>query len=106
MSDDFNDNTRDTTKWSVGLFSKDSSQFDPQVQVLEQSGQLQIKPLANTLGNHYNGFVSVRRWDMTGAQASVEVVQTTGGPGMSFVFQSRLTIELMIGAPANTSGAT
>src|SRR2546423_3255431 len=85
FGDDFNDNSRDTTKWNVGVFSKDSSQFDPQVQVLEQNGQLQIKPLANALGNHYNGYVSVRGWDMMGAQASVEVVQTTGGPGMSFV---------------------
>jgi hypothetical protein len=85
FADDFNNNARDATKWSVGVFSKDSSQFDPLVPVLEQNGQLQIKPLANTLGLHYNGYVSARGWDMTGSQASVEVVQTTGGPGMSFV---------------------
>lgn len=83
--DDFDDNARDAAKWSVGLFSKDSSQLDPAVQVLEQNAQLQIKPLPNTTGLHYNGYVSVRGWDMTGAQASVEVVQVTNGPGMSFV---------------------
>ncbi len=75
----------DTTKWNFGLLNKDSSQWDTNVKAAEQNGQLQIAPLANTAGNHYNGYVSVRSWDMMGAQASVEVVQTTNGPGMSFV---------------------
>src|SRR5207248_5815539 len=85
VSDDFNDNTLDGTEWYLGVLNKDQSQWDPTVQVREQNGQLQIYPLANTTGNHYNGYVSLRAWDMTGGQASVEAVQVTNGPGMSFV---------------------
>ena len=50
---------------------------DPQVSVLERNGRLEITPLANVHGLHFNGYVSASLWDMTGAQASVEVVQAT-----------------------------
>jgi hypothetical protein len=72
FSDDFNDNTRDATKWNVGeLYSGYVN--DPQVTVLEQNQQLEITPISGTTGHHHNGYVSVATWNMTGAQARVEV---------------------------------
>ena len=48
--------------------------FDPLVTVLEQNQRLEIQPLTNTSGNHYNGYVSVGTWDLTGGRISIEVV--------------------------------
>jgi hypothetical protein len=72
FSDDFNDNTRDAVKWNVGeLYSGYAN--DPQVTVLEQNQQLEITPISSTTGHHHNGYVSAATWNMTGAQARVEV---------------------------------
>lgn len=72
FSDDFNDNTRDATKWNVSEFYSGYTN-DPQVTVLEQNQQLEIAPLSSTTGHHHNGYVSATTWNMTGAQARVEV---------------------------------
>lgn len=72
FSDDFNDNTRDATKWSIGEFYSGLAN-DPQVTVLEQNQQLEITPISSTAGHHHNGYVSAATWNMTGAQAKVEV---------------------------------
>jgi hypothetical protein len=74
MSDDFNDNVRDTIKWTVGTMHDTS--FNSQVQVAEQGQQLQITTPANILG--YSGYVTANTWDFTNARTSVEVVQTVG----------------------------
>lgn len=72
FSDDFNDNSRDATKWNVSeLYSGYAN--DPQVTVLEQNQQLEITPISSTAGHHHNGYVSATTWNMTGAQARVEV---------------------------------
>ena len=73
FSDDFNDGVQDTTWRQQGVFRGSSTQFESRVTVAEQNGQLIITPLSNALDNHYNGYVSVATWDMTGARASVEV---------------------------------
>lgn len=75
FTDDFNDNTRDTNKWSLGLVSKAASAFDSQVLVAERNQRLEIVPRSNLSGNHFNGYVSAALWDLTGGDASVEVVQ-------------------------------
>ena len=77
LTDDFNDNTRDTVKWNLNALNEGASSWDPNVTALEQSQRLEVKPVANTVGNHYNGYVSVATWDMTSAQAGVTVQQTT-----------------------------
>jgi hypothetical protein len=72
FSDDFNDNTRDAAKWNIGEFYSGYVN-DPQVTVLEQNQQLEITPISGTAGHHHNGYVSATTWNMTGAQARVEV---------------------------------
>lgn len=75
LQDDFNDNSRNTKKWSVGLLGSVVS--DPNVPVSEQNGRLEITPLANTGGSHSNGYSTMTPINMTGKQASVEAVQIT-----------------------------
>jgi hypothetical protein len=77
LSDDFNDNMRDTAKWNLGVVNRPTVAFDPLVQVQETSGQLQITPRALIGGLHFNGYVSVLSWNLTNARAAVEVVQAT-----------------------------
>ncbi len=74
MSDDFNDNARDTLKWGVGTLH--DSRFNASVQVAEQTQQLRITTPTGVLG--YAGYVTASAWNMVNARASVEVVQTVG----------------------------
>jgi hypothetical protein len=85
LTDDFNGNQRDPNKWNLGTVSQPAAAVDPQVSVVQQSGQLTITPLANAQGAHYNGYVSVQAFNFTGAQTSVEVPQVaTGGAETDF----------------------
>jgi hypothetical protein len=45
------------------------------VSVSRRSGRLEITPRSGISGLHYNGYVSSSTFDLTGKQASVEVVQ-------------------------------
>ncbi|MFL6255973.1 MAG: Ig-like domain-containing protein, partial [Pyrinomonadaceae bacterium] len=74
LTDDFNDNLRDASKWN--LVTPGGA-----VPALEQNQRLEIKPLVNGAGSNYNGYTSTVGYDLTGARASVEVVQATGGTG-------------------------
>jgi chitodextrinase len=83
QNDDFDDNTRDTARWTFGTIQgaiySGSYAWDGAIPVLEQSGRLSISPRANVSGDHYNGYVSAFAWDLTNANVSVEVVQVAGG---------------------------
>jgi PKD repeat protein len=83
FSDDFNDNARDTAKWTlgaiIGTITAGPTAWDSTVPVLEQNQRLEITPRANVSGTHYNGYVSAATWDLTNANASEEVVQATTG---------------------------
>ena len=68
---------RDIVKWKLDALNEGAAKWDPNVDVIEQLGALYIRPLANTSGSHYNGYVSVGSWDLTDAQASVKVPQAT-----------------------------
>ncbi|HEX8073006.1 MAG TPA: LamG-like jellyroll fold domain-containing protein [Pyrinomonadaceae bacterium] len=89
LTDDFTGPQRDPAKWNLGTLTQPAAAFDPQVSVTQQGGQLTITPRAGVGGAHYNGYVSVRSYDFTGAQASVEVVQAaTGGAETAFAIGS------------------
>lgn len=75
LSDDFNDNSRDTKKWVVNALG--SAVSDPNVALTEQNQRLEIMPLSNTSGAHSNGYSTANLIDMTNRRASVEVVQAT-----------------------------
>jgi hypothetical protein len=77
LSDNFDDNARDTTKWSIATLNDAPADFDPLVSVVEQNSRLNITPRSGVYGNHYGGYVSVQAWDLSGRQALVEVVQVT-----------------------------
>jgi PKD repeat protein len=82
--DDFNDNTRDASKWSFGVIQgaifSGAAAWDAAIPVLEQNQRLEITPRANQNGDHYNGYVSTSTWNLTNASAGVEVVQIANGP--------------------------
>ncbi len=79
LADDFNDNVRDTAKWNLSALNEGPSTFDSQIAILEQNQRLEITPRANVTGSHYGGYVSAATWNLTGAQATVEVLQTASG---------------------------
>ncbi len=79
LTDDFNDGVIDQNKWMIGLLSRSSSNYDPLVTVGESNGRLEIAPRASTSSNAYNGIVSLNDWDLTGAGASVELVERPDG---------------------------
>jgi hypothetical protein len=85
LADDFNNNSLDTSKWTVNdLFSGFA---DPTLPTVERNQRLEIGPLAqNSDGSHYNGISSAISYDFTGAYSYVQLVQapasSTGGDAM------------------------
>ena len=84
-TDDFNDNSLDTTKWSIGVWS--GSTQDTTIRVAERNTRLEIGPLKEgTTGNHYNALRSAGSHNFSGAYAYVQLVQpaatTTGAFSM------------------------
>lgn len=74
LSDDFNDNSLDTTKWYPdNLFSGFTN---PSVPIMETAQRLEIGPLLqNVSGSSYRGIRSINAYDFAGAYAYVELVQ-------------------------------
>src|SRR5262249_26632402 len=84
-SDNFDSQTRDVTKWTIGTQTQPPNAFDPQVTTAQVKGQLVITPLAQVAGMHYNGYVSANSFDLRNGSASVELVQAaTGGADTIF----------------------
>lgn len=71
--DNFNDNSRDTSKWNLG--STDIGADNASVTALEQNNRLEIQPLDSTAGNNYYGFKSVDLYNLNLSAAFVEVTQ-------------------------------
>jgi hypothetical protein len=73
-TDDFNDNSLDTTKWSIGVWSGTTQ--DTTIPVREVNQRLEIGPLKeNTTGTHYNALRSAGSHNLSGAYAYVQLVQ-------------------------------
>jgi hypothetical protein len=74
LSDDFNDNSINTTKWNPdNLFSGFTN---PSVPISETAQRLEIGPLLqNVNGSSYRGVRSVNSYNFTGAYSYVELVQ-------------------------------
>jgi hypothetical protein len=84
VSDDFNDNSIDTAKWSDNLFSGFTSGSVP---INETNQRFEIGPLLqNTGGSNYRGVRSVNTYNFTNSYAYVDLVQapasTTQGDAM------------------------
>lgn len=78
LVDDFDDGARGA-HWKLGTLNTPASVFDSNVVVKEQGGRLEVAPLANVSGSHFNGYVSVSGWNLTDANVLVEVPQATAG---------------------------
>ncbi|HKG13602.1 MAG TPA: hypothetical protein VKB12_09685 [Pyrinomonadaceae bacterium] len=78
LSDDFADGARGA-QWKLGTLNTPASVFDSNVAVAEQGGRLEITPLADATGSHFNGYVSVSGWNLTDARATVEAAQAAAG---------------------------
>ena len=76
-SDDFDEDARPISKWILGMRSVGSGAVDNEVSVSRRNGRLEISPRSGVSGLRYNGYVSATPYDLTGKQASVEVVQAT-----------------------------
>jgi hypothetical protein len=78
LFDDFDDGARGA-HWRLGTLNTPAGAFDSNVGVAEQGGRLEITPLADAGGSHFNGYVSVSGWNLTDARAEVEVPQAAAG---------------------------
>lgn len=101
VAEDFNDNSRDTAKWSVGaIFAQisNAAAFDPAVGVFERNQRLEIVPRSNVSGDHYAGYVSASTLDFTNATASVRVLQATTGTSDTYlgIVRDGQTFELIV----------
>jgi hypothetical protein len=83
LADDFDDNARGA-HWKLGTLNTPASVFDSNVAVAEQGGRLEVTPLTDAAGAHFNGYVSVSGWNLTDARASVEVAQAASGEAQTF----------------------
>jgi hypothetical protein len=74
LSDDYNDNTIDTVKWTATDLL--SGFTDNSLPINETLQRLEIGPLlSGTSGSHYRGIRSVNTYNFTGGGCSVELVQ-------------------------------
>jgi endonuclease/exonuclease/phosphatase family metal-dependent hydrolase len=84
VSDDFNDNSLDTTKWGTNLFSGFTN---TSLSMSETNNRLEIGPLVQNIdGSSYRGIRTNSTYDFNGAYAYVELVQpassSTAGDSM------------------------
>src|SRR5678815_170021 len=87
VSDDFNDNSLNTTKWGTNLFSGFTN---TSLGLNETSQQLQIGPLLqNTGSSNYRGVRTNSTYNFSGAYAYVELVQA---PNSSTAADAMFTI--------------
>jgi hypothetical protein len=78
LFDDFADDERGA-HWKLATLNTPPSVFDSNVTVAEQGGRLEITPLTDADGSHFNGYVSVSGWNLSDARAMVEVAQACAG---------------------------
>jgi len=82
LADNFNSTVIDTTKWSPTLFTGSQN---TSVAVGDNGTQLQIGPLpTNASSSSYNGITSASRYDFTGADAYVQLVQPAAAGSNAF----------------------
>src|SRR3954469_784911 len=86
FSDNFDDNSRDTTKWNLGILSQPANYFDSGVAVQERNSRLEITPLARTKNQNFNGYVSVSAFNLTNGRASVEAIDVPDGSSTLSIF--------------------
>jgi hypothetical protein len=104
--DDFEDGVLDALKWSIEVGAADggNGSLSRSLPLAERDGQLRIEPHRGRATPAFKGYVSVRRFDLTGAVALVEVpevplngaqtVFALDGPGASYVFRTRWHAQL------------
>ena len=77
--DNFLNTTTDSALWCQCVPDQAPGSQNSQIQVVQGNGQLQIQPLSN--GTGYNGYASLRSFNMTSAALSAQVVEATSGSG-------------------------
>ena len=86
LQDDFGGAQRDPDKWNLGTLTQPAAAFDQGVVVSQQGGQLSITPRDGAPGASFNGYVSIKSFDFTGGQLSVEVPKAAGGGSAETAF--------------------
>lgn len=74
LTDNFNDNSTDGTKWTVGTLTGQSTTG---VTVAEANLHVEVTGAVSSAGAHYSGYVSVPTFDFTGKWAFVQLGHTT-----------------------------
>jgi hypothetical protein len=69
INDDFNDNSMDTTLWTT---------INGSGTVSETSGRLSIAPASSFVGLDYQGYSSIRQYNLTGSQITIQLIQGMG----------------------------
>lgn len=86
LVDNFNDNTTDTTLWSVT-----DTPLPAAGRIREVNGRLEIRPEPDVPGTTHNQYRSIARYDLTNSSIHVEVVQALSAtPGTSVFMSARI----------------
>lgn len=94
LSDAFDDYIQDTEKWFKGTLSMYNGAILTDLSVpvnevnINNNGKLEIQLMADQWGFHYNGYVSEKYYDFTGAQLTVEISQTPNPSTVAEMFFS------------------
>lgn len=85
LTDNFNDNSRNTSLWNLGAFYEGVTTNSGTVN--ETGGTLQITPLASTAGA-YGGYVTAATWDLTSTPVFVKVADIVAYSGNEVAYLS------------------
>lgn len=97
LTDNFNDNVMDTNLWSLLVGTGTTA---------ETGGQLTVTPASNNPGATYDGYSSVKTYNFTGSQASLELAQgvtATNGNEQAFTLEvnSSNAMTILLGGSNN-----
>lgn len=97
LTDNFNDNSMDTSLWTLQVGTGTTA---------ETNGQLVLTPASNNPGATYDGYSSVNTYDLTSSRASIECVQgvtAINGNEQSFTLEASTgnSITILLGGSNN-----
>lgn len=81
LTDNFNDNSRDTVKWALGAVGFENAA----VGVAEANGQVEITPIANEASPAIYGYKSAAIHNFSGLEARVRIAADFGSPSEAWL---------------------
>jgi hypothetical protein len=65
LKEEFDDARTVADRWRIGVLATPAGTFDPNINVVQSHGSLNITPIAHETGAHFSGYVSIQSFDLT-----------------------------------------